>query len=170
MAFTPLSRDLNGELHRYTCFGLLLAAALVFSSGCSSETDPELISSIFLEKAEKAFEERSPRALRDLISKDYFDTQQRDGKEIGAIGTAYIMRSRAIHLFIDLESAAFSGDQVQATVLAAFAARPVSSRSLLPRINADLYWFEIMLTKESGDWKLLQSSWRQAMLEDVLND
>jgi hypothetical protein len=160
----------NRAIWQSVCLGLSIIAACALLLGCNPESDPELISSIFLEKAEKAFADRSPRSLRELISKDYLDTQQRDAKEISAIGTGYIMRSRSIYLFTDLESAVFSGAQIHATVLAAFAARPVSNRSLLPRMDADLYWFEIVLTKESGDWKLLQSSWRQAMLEDVVSD
>lgn len=149
---------------------LLVLSQCLLSSGCLSESDPELISAVFLEKAEKAFENRSPRALRKLVSEQYFDEQNRDSKEIVAIGASYIMRSRSIHLFTDLESALFSGDQIHAKVLAAFGASQIESRSLLPQINADLYWFEIVLTKESGDWKLMQAVWRPAMLEDVLND
>jgi len=153
------------------CRGLLIVTAVLLFSGCSAESDPEIIASAFLETAEEAFEKRSPRALRNLISEQYFDTRNRDKNEVLAIGSAYIMGSRSIYLFTDLESALFHGDeQVQATVLAAFAARPVSERTLLSRINTDLYWFEIELTKESGDWKLTQSDWRQAMLDDVLSD
>ncbi len=170
MIFRLFYQCMNNPAGRFMCAGVFFAAMCLIQQGCSSESDPELIISDFLEKAEEAFEDRSPRALRELISNDYFDTHQRNAKEIGAVGSGYIMRSRSIHLFTDLESAFFSGDQIHSTVLAAFAARPVSSRSLLPQINADLYWFEIVLTKESGDWKLVQSSWRPAMLEDLTGD
>jgi len=157
---------------RFLHLGILLIVLshCALSTGCRPASDPELISTLFLQQAEKAFEDRSPRALRKLVSEQYFDEQNRDSKEIVAIGASYIMRSRSIHLFTDLESALFYGDQVHAKVVAAFGASQIESRSLLPQINADLYWFEIVLTKESGDWKLMQAVWRPAMLEDVLND
>lgn len=159
------------RLTEIACRGLISIAVFFIFSGCSAESDPEIITAAFLEKVEEAFENRSQRALRKLISRQYVDSQNRDKNEILAIGTAYIMGSRSIYLFTDLESARFYGDgQVQATVLAAFAARPVSERTLLSGINTDIYWFEIELTTESGDWKLTRSDWRPAMLDDVLSD
>lgn len=155
------------RLPRMLLFLLLIAA---FLSSCSSPSDPEQIASTFIEDASAAFKDRNGRALRKLISSDYIDSQNRTGDQVASIGSVYIMRSRSIYLFTELESAARSGDQVFATVLAAFAARPVSSRSLLPQVNADVYRFEIVLKEERGEWKLASSSWRQAMLEDVFND
>ncbi len=150
------------------CLFIFLISAVLFS--CSSPSDPEQIASAFIDDAATAFEDRNARALRNLISSDYVDTQNRTGDRVASIGSVYIMRSKSIYLFTELESAVRSGDQVMATVLGAFAARPVESRSLLPQVNADLYWFEITLKEENGEWKLISSSWRQAMLDDVFTD
>ena len=163
------SRTIGSVIQRLRAVLVILAACILLSS-CQSESDPERISSVFLEQAEKAFEDRNPRALRNLISLDYSDRQNRDSREIISIGTGYIMRSRSLHLFTELESARFIDDHVHATVFAAFGARPVSNRSLLPQINADLYWFEIVLAKHSGDWRLIRASWRPAMLDDLMRD
>ena len=152
---------------RCLLFCLLTTAALV---SCSSPSDPEQIASTFVKNAAAALEAGNARALRNLISLDYFDSQNRTADQIASIGSVYIRRSKSIHLFTELDSALWSGDQVEATVLGAFAARPVESRGLLPQVNADLYWFEITLKKESGEWKLVRSNWRQAMLEDVFAD
>ena len=148
-------------------FLFLITAALIT---CSSPSDPEQVASAFIQDAVAAFEDRNSRALRTLISSAYFDSQNRTGDQVASIGSVYIMRSKSIHLFTELDSAVRSGDQVMATVLGAFAARPVDRRSLLPPVDADLYWFEITLKEENGEWKLVSSSWRQAMLEDIFND
>ena len=151
------------------CFSrwLLVTMAIVPFCSCSSPTDPEQIAAAFIEDATKAFAERDPGALRTLISGEYLDSQQRDGEQIVSIARLYIMRSRSIYLFSDLEFAERSGDLIQATVLAAFAARPVTSRSMLPQLDTDIYWFEIALVEERGIWKLLRARWRPAMLDDI---
>lgn len=156
------------RLHRHLLI-LVCSITTMLSLSCSSPPDPEVIVTEFIEQAESAFENRRIRALRNLISREYQDSQKRDDNEIIAIGSSYIMRSKFIHLFADPESASFAGDKVQATVLVAFAARPVADRNLLVLMKADIYWFEILLTQEDGDWKMVSSEWRQAMLEDILN-
>lgn len=155
---------------RYQLLYLLFAAVMMVPVSCSSPAEPEQIALEFIDEATTVFEKGSLRALRKLISRNYRDSQKRNHEQIAAIGSAYIMRSKSIFLFSELESARQLDSQVQATVLTAFAARPVDSRNLLPQIQADLYWFDIVLTKEGGEWKLLSSSWRQAMLEDIFND
>jgi hypothetical protein len=172
---SPPARHLPGKTWQAVCINrfslklvFILLTAVLFS--CSTTSDPEQIASAFIEDAAAAFENRNARALRKLISSDYVDSQNRTAEQIASIGSLYIMRSRSIYLFTELDSAVQSGDRVLATVLGAFAARPVKNRGLLPQVNADLYWFEIALKEENGDWKIVSSSWRQAMLEDVFSD
>ena len=107
-------------------------------------------------------------ALRKLVSSEYQDELKRDANDIVSIAATYIMRSRSIYLFCDLESASRDDEKIQATVLAAFASRPVTDRNLLLSLNTDIYLFDILLTEEGGDWKLAAAEWRQAMVEDIM--
>jgi len=37
-------------------------------------------------------------------------------------------------------------------------------------LKADIYWFDIVLVQEGGDWKLLEAYWRQAMVDDFFRE
>ena len=75
-----------------------------------------------------------------------------------------------MYLFSDLDSAYFEGDLIQARVLTAFAARPIMDKSVLGRMQADIYWFDITLVEESGGWKLVAALWQQAKVEDFFEN
>lgn len=149
---------------------VIISAAALFSQSCGHQSSPEIIASEFIEKAESAVEERSSAGLRNLISKDYLDESGRDYREIIGLASAYLIRSKSIHLFIDLETAHTADDEtIRCRLLAAFAATPIGSRNLLPDVNADFYWFDIVLVEEKGDWRMLSAHWQQALLEDFFN-
>jgi len=80
------------------------------------------------------------------------------------------MRSKSIHVLLRLHSASQVEDGIQAKVLVALAARPIDDPALLPRLNADIYWFDIVLKKSDGDWKLLSAVWHQAMVDDFVTN
>ena len=131
---------------------------------------PEEIAAEFIERAESAFENRSTVALRKLVSAEYQDELKRNANDIVSIAAAYIMRTKSIYLFCDLESVSGDEERIKATVLAAFASRPISDRKLLLRLNSDIYLFDIVLVEEGGDWKLAAAEWRQAMVGDIMGD
>jgi hypothetical protein len=56
---------------------------------------------------------------------------------------------------------------LSASVLVALSGKPIEDMSMLPSVHADVYLFELILIREKDDWKLLSSSWRQAMLDDL---
>lgn len=147
---------------------LLVIAWVLFASSCSDSEDPQVIAGDFIIKAEAAFEKRSSRALRALVSPIYFDEKERSDQDVIAIGSAYILRASSIHIFFSLESVSRNEEFINALVLVALASRPIDNRSLLPQINADIYWFDIVLSEYEGTWKLLSADWRQAMLDDVI--
>ena len=43
-------------------------------------------------------------------------------------------------------------------------------KSVLGRMQADIYWFDITLAEESGGWKLVAALWQQATVEDFFED
>jgi hypothetical protein len=151
------------------CIALLVAFPLLAVS-CSSSTTPEEITAQFIRESEEAFEEGDIRGLKKLISPHYLDSQNRTAGDILAIAAAYIRSTKSIYLFTDLDLAVNAEDRIEARVLAAFGARPITDLSLLGQIQADIYWFDIVLAKENGDWKLVAARWRQAMVDDFFKD
>jgi hypothetical protein len=155
---------------RALLLSILFAMLWTIPSSCSHQEEPDQIAHAFIEKAEMAFENRSGRQLKSLISSAYRDSRGRSEHDITALGSTYIMRARSIHVFFNLESARRNGDSIEASVLVALASRPIEDRSLLPQFDGDIYIFEIVLAKDKGEWKLLGAEWRQAMLDDLVGE
>ena len=146
-----------------------MATILAAASSCTP-TPPEKITADFLKQAEEAFADRHILALKKLVSPDYNDAENRGAGDVLSIAAAYIRSSKSIYLFSDLESAAFRDDRLEARVLTAFAARPIMDPTALAQLKADIYWFDIVLVQEGGDWKLLEAQWRQAMVDDFFRE
>lgn len=146
-----------------------MATILAAASSCTT-SPPEKITADFLKQAEEAFADRNILALKKLVSPDYSDAENRGAGDVVSIAAAYIRSSKSIYLFSDLESAAFKDDRLEARVLTAFAARPIMDPTALAQLKADIYWFDIVLVQEGGDWKLLEAQWRQAMVDDFFRE
>lgn len=148
----------------------LLLATFLLAASCNTPTTPEEIAADFINQSEAVFEDRSILSLSKLVSPDYRDAQNRSAGDVVSIAAAYIRGSKSIYLFSDLDSAVFDGDRILARVLIAFAAQPIMDRTALVKLNADIYWFDIVLAAESGDWKLAGALWQQAMLDDFFGE
>lgn len=146
---------------------LLLATSVLLTS-CTTPTPPEEIAANFIKQSEEAFEDRNILLLRKLISSNYRDARNRNAGDVISIAAAYISRSKSIFLFSDLDSAVYDEKRIQARVLTAFGARPIIDRKALVQLNADIYWFDIVLADEDGNWKLVDARWQQAMIDDFL--
>ena len=139
-------------------------------ASCNSPTTPEEIAAQFIKKSEEAFEERDILGLKNLISPDYQDSRNRTSGDIVSVAAVYIRSSKSIYLFTNLESAAAEQERIRARVLAAFGARPISDPSIIGQIQADIYWFDIVLAEENSGWKLVEADWQQAMVDDFFKD
>jgi hypothetical protein len=151
------------------CFRIstaFLVALLFLVVSCGSQTTPEEITSQFIRESQEAFEDSDILRLKKLISSQYRDSQNRTAADVISIAAAYIRSSKSIYLFTDLDSAIYADDRIKARILAAFAARPISDPAILGQIQADIYWFNIVLAEEKGGWKLMAAQWQQAMVDD----
>ncbi|MDX9897150.1 MAG: hypothetical protein RBS34_17005 [Desulfofustis sp.] len=148
--------------------GLLLAAVLLGLLSCSERPAPEAIARGFVDACAEAVQQRRPNALRDLIATDYRDAEGRTGQEVLGIAAGYLLRNRSVHLITRIQSAEQRDERIVATVLAALAGRPVDDVALLPSMDADIYWFDVELAKEDGDWRVLCAAWRPALVDDFL--
>jgi hypothetical protein len=150
----------------HLCLLVLISALLL--GGCGS-SEPEQIVAEFVTQTEEAIEARKGRAVRALISESYLDEQNRTKADLAGVATGYLLSNRSIYVLSRIsEVIPIDEKTIQATVLAAFTGSPVGDAAGLPDINADIYWFDITIVEEDGDWKLSRAGWRQAMVEDFL--
>lgn len=148
----------------------LLTSLFLMLSSCSDKQTPESIADEFIDRCEQTIEKRQLRNLRQLISENYNDEQGRNKQDIAAIGAGYLLRNKNIHIYSRLTSATTNNDHIEATILTAIAGAPISNTSVLPSLNADMYWFDVKLVEEEGDWLIADASWRQAMFDDFIEN
>jgi predicted Zn-dependent peptidase len=143
---------------------------MISVSACSSKQDsPEAQVRALINQAESDAEKKESGALRRLVSEKYSDSQGQDKKAIEAILRYYFLRNESIHLLTRIQQIAVpKPETAQAVVLVAMAGQPISSSEELERIRADLYRFELSLSREDGEWRVIRAEWRRAEFIDFL--
>ena len=157
------------ELNFKACFlwVLLLLASLIVLSCSSAPNSPETVVRDFVSHAVSAVEDRNRSDLFEMIYESYRDEEGRNKKDLVAFVYGYMMRNKSIYCFTLVDTVQLNEDDtISAIVIAAFAARPIANVSLLTEINSDIYRFEITLTPDGKNWKLVSASWRQALVDD----
>ena len=148
-------------------FALIFPFLILFLQSCSKDTTPEKLIDDFVTACENSIEQGSSRKLRDLIAERYGDSSGRTKKDISSVASGYLLRNKSIYCVTLTDSVILNeDDSISARILAALAAQPITDISRLPTMNSDIYWFDIRIGKEGSEWKLLEASWRQAMLDD----
>lgn len=148
-------------------FFLPLLFLTCFLISCTPSTTPEQIIDDFVSACEKSIEKGSGRELRNLIAEDYMDSEGRTKQTVGALASGYLLRNKAIYCYWLIDSVIINeDDSLSARVLTALAAQPITDLAILPQMNSDIYWFEITIAEQDNEWKLVNASWKQAMLED----
>lgn len=145
--------------------------AVLLIQSCRDKSTPEIVASDFIQRVESTIEKQSLVGLRNLVSKNYHDEYSREQRDLLALASSYLIRTKSIHLFIDLQSAqSISESMVRCRLLVAFTATPIDNRNLLLDLNADVYWFDIDLIEESEDWRVVKANWQQAMIQDLFSE
>ena len=143
------------------------SCSIVIISCSAQDHTPEAIIKTFVERTTAAIEERDRSALAELIDENYTDSQGRKKNDLLALAAGYMLRNRSLYCYSIIDSFHLNEDEsISATILSAFAARPISDVHLLTEIRSDIYWFEITIVDKDNDWRLIAASWRQALVDD----
>lgn len=145
-------------------FCMLAAAMLLVACGQDS---PEQQVRMFVKAGEEAVEGRDAGDLKELISEQYNDQQQRTRRDITLLAARYFFMNKKIHILTRIDGLLFpSPDKAQLSVYAAMTGQNVSDLDSLLNMQADLYRFDIELIREEEEWKLSKAGWRPARGED----
>ncbi len=145
----------------------LLFALLAFA--CTKSTTPEQRVREFLDRGEKAAEQKDIGILRGSVSKAYSDDDGRDHRMIEGILRLYVLRHESIHLLTRIESIEFpKPTEAKVAIYVAMAARPIASPAQLAAFRANLYRFELVLTDENSEWQVVRAAWRPAEPADFI--
>ena len=128
---------------------LSLLAALLAS--CSTDSSEYQVVENFITYCETAASDRKSRSLKQVISENYRDEQGRSKRDISAIISGYILRNKSIYTYSKIETVSIDEkkDVINATILVALAGRPIKEASFIVDLNADIYRFDIVLSKDT---------------------
>jgi len=138
-------------------------------SACGDKKSPEDQIRQFITSAVTAAESREALVIRQLVSEQYMDDGRRDRRALTALAMGYFLRHKNIHLFTQIDEIKFPVQgQASVKLYVAMAGRPVAGVQALIDVRADLYLFDLTLTKEGGDWLLEKLHWQRASIEDIV--
>lgn len=148
----------------FAAFAVLLTAV-----ACSKSTTPEQRVREFLARSEQAAEQKDMRTLRGAVSERYSDGDGRDRRMIEGILRLYVLRHESIHLLTRIESIEFPKPrEAHIGIYVAMAARPITNATQLAAFRANLYRFDLVLTAEDSEWRVLRADWRPAEPTDFI--
>lgn len=157
--------------NRKAVTAVLAAAAMVLLClllpGCGREDSTERQIERFVAAGKEAVAARKPGELQELISGSYMDDHGRTRRDLIALAARYLYATRNIHLFTRIDELIFPApDKARLRIYAALAGQNVSDPDVLLSMKADLYRFDLELSREDDDWKVVRADWQPAGLED----
>ncbi len=153
----------------FSYFVTLLVFIFLVLPACSKKESPEDQVRQFVASAVTAAESREALAVRQLISENYMDDGRRDRRALTAMAMGYFLRHKNIHLFTQISEIKFPVQgQASVKLYVAMAGRPVTGAQALIDIRADLYQFDLTLTRDGDEWLLQKLHWQHASIEDIV--
>ena len=156
--------------YRFSCLLFFLIFFSFALLGCSNNESPEDHVRQYVASAVTAVESRDALAVRKFISEHYMDDGRRDRRALVALTMGYFLRHKNIHLFTQISEIKFPvPDKARVQLYAAMTGSPATGAQPLLDIRADLYQFDLMLRKESGEWLLQKARWQRTSIDDFLS-
>lgn len=144
------------------CRLLLLSSLAVSLAGCDAEQSPEEAVRAVIETAVDAAERRDTSDLLELVDDAYLDRDGQNKKQIAGLLRAYFFTHKNIHLFTRIGKIDWLDERQTKVILhVAMAGSVISNIDALQSLRAQLYRFELGLTRhEDGRWLLQHADWR----------
>jgi hypothetical protein len=141
---------------------------LILLQACTeTRKSPENEIREFIKSSVEAAEDRSLDALSDLIHGNYLDQKGYNRQRLSGLLRVYFFRHKNIYLFTKIEEIdLLAGNQAIVRLYVAMAGSVISDVDAIAALRAQIYQFELQLTKED-DWLLHHASWRPASIIDL---
>lgn len=155
---------------RYSSLFLLLAAILIAS--CASENlSAEQQIRRFIDHVETVAEDRDVEGLDETVSEQYYDGRKQTKRTIAALTRFYLGAHKSVHVLSSIREIVLTDStHAQARIVVGLAGSPIENASALSGLGADIYMFDVKLTKEGSDWRVSSAEWERATPGDFLAD
>jgi hypothetical protein len=153
---------MNHPATQYRCFvasrsALASVACIAFLSACDGpKTGTEEQLRQWVSRGEEAAESKHRRDLIDMISPAYTDSRGNERGDIENILRAYFFRQNKIGLLTNIEDLHLYGDSAAKIELTVGMA---GQNDGVLGFSADVYRFQLELTRDRDDWLLISARW-----------
>lgn len=147
--------------------GLLLVVSILLA--CDAPLTPEQELREWVAEAARAAEAKEVGELRERVSDAYADDRGNDRRAIDRLLTFHLLRQGSLHVFAHIDSLDVeTPDTAHLGLLAALARVAVPDATALARVKADLWRIDLELSREDGDWRVVDATWHPAALDELL--
>jgi len=142
---------------------IISIAILLLLAACSEteQTTPEAKIRAVVAQIEEGVEQRSLSQVIDHISDDYSDHKGRDKKSIARMTQLQILRNQNIHILTRIKSINIDNHYASIELSSAMSSRSLDLNIEANRLKADSYRASLALKNESGQWRIISSSWQR---------
>lgn len=140
---------------------IILSAFCLYACADSETSSPEQKIRKTLSTIEDGIENRSLSQVIDNISDDYSDHQGRVKKDIKRLTQFQILKNQNIHLFTRIKSIEVNDGYASIELSSAMTSLNIDLSIEANRIKANSYKTSLVLKNESGDWRVISSSWQR---------
>ena len=143
--------------------GLALLAVLVTAvAGCGESQTPEAMVRGVIAQGELAAEARDLSGIMDLVAPAFEDGQGGGRDELKQYLRGYLVAHQAIHLLTKVESVEFPYRDMAKVSLTLGTLGRDSAAATAFDLAADVYYVELELALDDGEWRVTRASWRPA--------
>lgn len=125
-------------------------------AGCGSSTGPEEAVRSWVGDAETALQNKDRGALMAMIAASYADSRGNDKADIEQMLRLWSLRNRNIVLASKIDRVTIIGDTAATVLLTAGMA---GTRDGAFGLSADAWRFELELSNDGDDWRLIGARW-----------
>jgi hypothetical protein len=140
----------------------ILPAVLLLFQACHKETEEDKVRNV-LTSVQRSAEEKKIRSVLDHVSKSYQDPEGNDYNGVKGLLAFYFFRHQKIAVYMPNIDIVVTGPTAKAVFQAILTGRGAGENAggILPEALG-AYNFEVMLTKEDGQWKVTSAKWEWA--------
>ncbi len=141
---------------------VMLAVLVTFAAGCGEPQTPDAKVRAVIAQGEQAAEARDLSAIMDLVAPSYRDEQGGSRDELKQYLRGYLVAHQAIHLLAKIESVEFPYRDMAKVSLTLGTLGRDSAAATAFDLAADVYYVELELALDDGEWRVTRASWRPA--------
>ena len=140
---------------------VILCILVVSTLACHKESEQEKVKNV-ITTAQKAANEKDINKIINSLSKTYNDPQGNNYETIKGLLIAYFYQYPKISIYIPNLDVSIEDGSAKAVFQAVLTGTGTntSAPGILPE-SLGVYAFEVLLKKESGDWKAVSAKWER---------